>query len=228
MSYRLELADCHDFVKTLPDGSVDAVITDPPYGTGNWRRPTAGAGSNPSAIFEQLEWDKWDGKFLIEALRITKQCVIVFVPQPRIAEVIQLAESFNKPWRLLLWAKTDPRPRFSGQVSYAYEGIVAIGKLEPVGGIDYFLASAPRSNRDVEAVGHPHQKPLKVLQWLVKLTCPEGGTVADPYSGSGTTAAACLLMGRNFIGCEISPEYHAIATKRLEAITAQPVLEFAS
>ena len=55
------------------------------------------------------------------------------------------------------------------------------------------------------------------MKWCMDVAkIPVGATVFDPYSGSGTTGVACIQTGRNFIGCEISPEYHAIATRRLK------------
>ena len=53
------------------------------------------------------------------------------------------------------------------------------------------------------------------MKWCLSFL-PEGCTVLDPFCGSGTTGVACIQTGRNFIGCEISPEYHAIATRRLK------------
>lgn len=225
--YELILGDAQEYIKSLPGGSVDAVVTDPPYGTGNWKRAESGAGSNPHAIYERHEWDEWKAEVLLEALRVARLSVIMFAPQPRIAEVIRVAEAHGRSWRLLFWAKTDPRPRFSGQPAYAYEGIIAIGKLEPVGGGDYYLASAPRLNRDNEATGHPHQKPLKVMRWLCQLAAPESGTILDPYAGSGSTGVAALETGHSFIGCEIDEAYYKTAKRRLEAVIAQPQLEFA-
>ena len=56
------------------------------------------------------------------------------------------------------------------------------------------------------------------MRWLIKLTTRPGETVLDPFAGSGTTGIACLHTGRKFIGIEISPDYHAIARKRLAEV----------
>ena len=66
---------------------------------------------------------------------------------------------------------------------------------------------------------HPTVKPLKLLSYLVTLGSRPGDVVLDTYLGSGTTAMACKMLGRNFIGVEISPEYCEIARKRLAAVT---------
>jgi len=62
---------------------------------------------------------------------------------------------------------------------------------------------------------HPTVKPLAVVSWLIKLACPEGGLVLDPFMGSGTTGKACKNVGRNFLGIEMNPEYFLIAEKRV-------------
>jgi DNA modification methylase len=73
----------------------------------------------------------------------------------------------------------------------------------------------PQSN------SHPTVKPLAVMQWLVKLACPDGGLVLDPFAGSGTTGMACERLGCSFLGIEINPDYFAIAQKRIAAEQAK-------
>jgi DNA modification methylase len=58
-------------------------------------------------------------------------------------------------------------------------------------------------------------KPVSLMEWLVKLVTPMGGTVLDPFMGSGSTALACDRLQFDFIGCELSPEYAAVAEARL-------------
>jgi len=219
---RVVCGDCIDVLRELPDRSVDAVVADPPYGTGAWRRGVCGAGSDCSAHLEREDWDEWSTEWLSEAKRIAPT-IIMFLPQLRLVSASEALPGA----RLCLWVKPDPRPRFGGQMSYGFEPILAHGKLQPIGGPDYRTASAPRANRDTEAAGHPHQKPLSVVRWLVALACPEGGTVLDPFLGSGTTAVACVETGRHFIGIERDAGYCAIAEQRIAAARRahQPALD---
>jgi site-specific DNA-methyltransferase (adenine-specific) len=77
-----------------------------------------------------------------------------------------------------------------------------------------------RSTRNTKTRNvHPTIKPLKLLSYLVTLGSRPGDVVLDTYLGSGTTAMACRMLGRNFIGIEINPEYCEIARKRLSAIS---------
>jgi site-specific DNA-methyltransferase (adenine-specific) len=69
-----------------------------------------------------------------------------------------------------------------------------------------------------ERENHPTQKPLEIIERMVKASCPPGGVVLDPFAGSGTTIAACLLNQRNYIAFEINPDYYQIILKRIEKI----------
>lgn len=63
---------------------------------------------------------------------------------------------------------------------------------------------------------HPTVKPLKLMEYLIKLITPPSGTVLDPFAGSGSTGVAAFRLGFKFIGIEMSEEYAEIARKRLE------------
>jgi site-specific DNA-methyltransferase (adenine-specific) len=69
-----------------------------------------------------------------------------------------------------------------------------------------------------EREDHPTQKPLEIITRMVMASCPPGGVVLDPFAGSGTTAAACLLNGRRFIAFEINREYYEIIQRRIARI----------
>jgi site-specific DNA-methyltransferase (adenine-specific) len=66
-----------------------------------------------------------------------------------------------------------------------------------------------------ERENHPTQKPLEIVERMVLASCPEGGTVLDPFMGSGTTAVAAARRGRRFVGFELNPEYFGIVEKRV-------------
>ena len=72
--------------------------------------------------------------------------------------------------------------------------------------------------QDPERENHPTQKPLEIVERMIKASCPEDGIVLDPFMGSGTTAAACAKLGRKYIGFEINPEYCKIIEERIANI----------
>lgn len=69
-----------------------------------------------------------------------------------------------------------------------------------------------------EREDHPTQKPLEIVERMVRASCPEGGVVLDPFAGSGTTVAACLLHRRHYVAFEINPAYCATILRRIERI----------
>src|SRR5262249_2472192 len=80
------------------------------------------------------------------------------------------------------------------------------------------LWSVSRLHREhAERVDHPTQKPLEIIERMVKASCPPGGVVLDPFMGSGTTAFAAKRCGRHFAGFELTPAYCEIIARRLAA-----------
>lgn len=78
---------------------------------------------------------------------------------------------------------------------------------------------------NAERVGHPTQKPLRVMKWCLQmLSIPSGALVVDPFMGSGTMGVACLQTGRRFVGIEKDAGYYAIAQRRIEQAAMQPAL----
>lgn len=66
-----------------------------------------------------------------------------------------------------------------------------------------------------ERTTHPTQKPISICELFIKYWTNENDLVLDPFVGSGTTAVACKILGRNYIGCENNPEYFTIAKQRI-------------
>jgi len=78
----------------------------------------------------------------------------------------------------------------------------------------FYCAKASKKDRD-EGNTHPTVKPTSLMQYLCRLITPEGGTVLDPYMGSGSTGKAAMKEGFSFVGCELDPEYYEIAKTRI-------------
>lgn len=93
-------------------------------------------------------------------------------------------------------------------------GEVTGGRKEGSAGLNNPRAGAGRTSGNKNF--HPTVKPVKLMEWLVRLVTPPGGTVLDPFMGSGTTGVAAINQGFNFIGCELMEEYIPIAEGRIE------------
>ena len=81
----------------------------------------------------------------------------------------------------------------------------------------------PRGGSSVRLVRntHPTVKPLELMRWLTRLLCPPGGTVLDPFAGSGSTGAAAALEGRRFVGIERDERYVPVACARIAHWSAE-------
>lgn len=212
----LYLADCRE---VLPGQlGVDAVVTDPPYGTGGWRRTESGNGSNPAG---RLVRESWDGGFL-DWFLLTTAPVVAFWPAANTNSLLAIADnSGRRKHRALYMHKLDPKPQVAGRISWSVEPIWCLSTdgFQLYGGTDWISVSTPRLGRDYDATGHPYQKPLECMEWLIRKFDANG--ICDPFMGSGTTGVACARLGRRFIGIEIEPRYFDIACRRIEQAQRQ-------
>ena len=186
--------DCRDILPQLP--KVDAVITDPPYGTG-W---VLGGGSvgEFNARHIQPSWDYFSTDW-IELIKAERWAI--FCPAKRAREINGAA---------LWYRKTNPRP--GGPTR---EAVVC----HP---IPYHMDQWEYASYNGDNPHHPCQKPKDVMSWLVDGISRESDIVLDPFMGSGTTLVAAKNLGRKAIGIEIEERYCEIAAKRL----AQEVFQF--
>ena len=85
--------------------------------------------------------------------------------------------------------------------------------------------SVPRIHaQDPERENHPTQKPLEIIERIVKASCPEEGIVLDPFMGSGTTAAACVINDRKYVGFEVNSKYCEIIEERIKKLQGKLTL----
>ena len=200
---QLYLSDCLDILPSLQAGSVDAVVTDPPYGV------------------DKADWDNSVPHHLItEFLRIATGTVIWFGSA---SNLVDDARCFPvPPERTMIWA-----PRFilskvaRDGFAYRFHPLwfwrVRKQKSEPW---DVFSDNCEGHHW----WNHSCTKPLKLMVRLSNAATAKGGVILDPFLGSGTTGVACVQTGRSFIGIEIDPKYFDIAVKRIEQEMDRPSL----
>ena len=199
--FTIHHGECLDILRSLPSGSVDAVVTDPPYGIG--KRLTRGGVGKKSGWHRMVASgaDKWD-------VRPSKE---VFDEMFRVSkhQIIWGGNFFGLPpcEKPLCWDKVRPNQKRVSEWEYAWTSFVGRAQLFKHCANGGFLLDAPRE--------HPTQKPLPLMEWCLSFL-PEGGTVLDPFMGSGTTGVACMRTGRKFIGIEIDKGYFDIAKRRIE------------
>jgi site-specific DNA-methyltransferase (adenine-specific) len=213
---------CEDVLPVLPSESVDLVLTDPPYGVGfNYG---TGASDKEDGYIE------WLWPIIEQAERIVSSGGYVVVWQAA-KHARRWAEWFPREWRLLALPKEFVQMRpVALQWATDYALCWRVGKVteserrfkewQPANARDWFKSSTawwtPLSRR------HPCPRPLDTVHYLLACLCPPGGTVLDPFLGSGTTARAGKDLGRRVIGIEIEEQFCALSVERL----SQEVLPF--
>lgn len=191
-SATLYLGDCRDVLPTLD--KVDAVVTDPPYGIAKVWKGGSGSGWGKASEQSALR-NEWD-----EGTPSDDTMSLVLAAGKEV--IIWGGNYFHLPpsrcW--LVWNK--PERNFSlAEAELAWTNKDAVVRV----------VDCARSEPDRE---HPTQKPVKVMKFSIEKT--KGGTILDPFMGSGTTGVAAVQMGRKFIGIEREPKYFDIACKRIE------------
>jgi site-specific DNA-methyltransferase (adenine-specific)/modification methylase len=202
--------DCLDILPTLEAGSVDAVVTDPPYGMGYV--------SHHNSVRKNSAMLRKDGNFApiigddkpFEPSPWTGFPIIVLWGAQHYAS--RLPDS--RGW--LVWDKLAGKtPCQQSDCELAWTNLD-----KPVRMYTHLWRGIIRAGEENVVHGgklHPNQKPLALMRWCLDITdVPVGATVLDPFMGSGTTGVACVQMGRNFIGIEIDEGYFNIAKERIE------------
>jgi len=227
--------DCLDFLRTLPAGSVDAVVTDPPYSSGGQfrgdRMQSTRAKYQSSDVQkafasfsgdnrDQRSFGYWCTLWLGECRRLVVPggmlCVFTDWRQlPTVSDVVQAA---GWVWRgVAVWDKVQARPvpgRFRQQAEFLVWCTNGPRDTDTDGAVYgegvFRVNTPPTADRQ-----HATQKPIEVMERILRIASPDGGAVLDPFVGSGTTGVACVQTGRKFIGCEIDEKYVEIARRRI-------------
>lgn len=211
---QLHFGDAREILPTLRLHPDTLVLTDPPYGTGGWRRDSSGAGSDPSARLTREAWDDGATDWL-ELVR-PASVVMTFWSSGYCRHLLNAAAARGlSKHRTLYWRKPDPRPMPGGRTKWSVEPIWI---LTPDGFVmtgedDCYEHSALRLGRDPEATGHPYQKPVKLLKWI--LAKSTNTPILDPFAGSGSTLVAAKALGRPAIGIEEDAKWIDVALCRL-------------
>ena len=249
MSADLMHGDCLEWMKEIPDGSVDMVLADPPYGTTACKWDTVidlvwmweqlkrvikpnGAivlfGSEPFSSVLRISninqykydwvWNKINGSNFLNAkkqpLRSNENVSVFYKKQCTYNP--QLIERYRKNIR-------DPKKRYGTGEGTVYGNTKAnfmfnegreipLSKGYPKNIID--INNKEKEMHPSKAL-HPTQKPVALMEYLIRTYTDERDTVLDFTMGSGTTGVACKNLGRDFIGIELDQGYYDIAQQRI-------------
>ena len=238
----LRLGDCLELMKNIPDGSVDLVLTDPPYGTTAckwdsvipfepmWEqlnriiKPNGAIclfGSEPfsSALrMSNIKYFKYD--WIWEKEQGANFMLCKYQPY-KVHEIISV---FSKATHKYFPQMTDGKPYISGKgTSGDITGNVK--KIQTKNDGKRYPRSIQKFCTDKSKSKHPTQKPIALLEYLIRTYTNYGETVLDFTMGSGSTGVACVNTNRNFIGIELDEGYFEIARKHIEEAQAQSRIE---
>ena len=247
---QLRKGDCLELMKDLPDKSIDAIICDLPYGTtackwdtiipfeplwGQYERIIKPNGaivlfgsqpftsalvmSNPKMFKYEWIWEKAVG---------SNFAVLKYQPMKEHENVLVFSKGTHNYYPIMEERKGSGKERIKhkynaleSKTGEANGGLLNTertgnyGKLRNPSSVQYF------NNREGCRGLHPTQKPVALLEYLVRTYTNEGETVLDNTMGSGTTGVACVNTNRNFIGMELDEKYFEIAKERIEKAIAE-------
>ena len=201
---KLWLGDCLDLLPQFEEGSVDAVVSDCPYGINH----KSGGGTG----------GKWDF--------VRHQGVTIFGddkpfdPSPtlalRVPFILWGANFYSDKIPGCGWLIWDKRPGIEDmQFNRSDSELAAFSESKTVKTFRYLWHGICRDGEVGEHL-HPTQKPVALMLWCLSFL-PDAETILDPFMGSGTTGVACVRTGRKFLGIEKEPRYFEIACKRIDA-----------
>ena len=230
-NWEIREGDSLSLLRTLDSGSVDALVTDPPYSSGGQYRGDRAAKPGTKYLRGAAELPHFDGDnrdqrgmlawcslWLSECVRALKPGapVVVFSDWRMLPTMTDAIQAGGFTWRgVVPWHKPVARPamgRFNSQCEYAVWG--SKGGMPTNRGVPPLQGLVSSSSVRTAVRRHTTEKPVGVMRHLVKI-CAPGGLVLDPFTGSGSTGEAALLEGRRFLGFEMSAEYAQIARDRL-------------
>lgn len=224
--------DCFELLPKIQSKSIDLILIDPPY---EISRPTnfqSGelTGRDTDRFRISMDFGEWDKNFsgldfvIKEGYRILKDggTCICFYDLWKIETLKNLYDKYKyKQVRFIEWLKTNPVP-INSKINYLTNArevaVSAIKVSKPTFNSSYDNGLYQYSICQDKGRFHPTQKPLAFMEALINKHSNEGDIVLDCFAGSCTTGVAAINTKRNFIGCEIDPEYYQQSIQRLSAL----------
>ena len=225
---RIYNEDCLQGIRKIDSKSIDLIVTDPPYRFHGTQGGGAFGSKNRKyhdsvSAHGLLNCGITDG-LLKELVRVMKRInIYIWCNKDQLRQYLDFFGDLGCTWDLLCWHKTNPVPtcnnKYLSDTEYLLwfreHGVNLYGTFKTKK--KFWVTPLNRSDKNL--YGHPTIKPLPIIKTLVENSSRENDLVLDPFIGSGTTAVACRLTNRNFIGFEINEEYARVAVNRINEST---------
>ncbi len=230
----LKLGDSKELLSAIPDSSIDLILTDPPYNLGQYSTGNIELSWRSDMNNDLAEWDLTEFKpeeWASEFCRVLKPTgnIFAFCSYNLLGSWHSTFDQIFDTFQFMVWHKTNPAPKIrrAGFLN-SCELIVCMWNK---GHTWNFLSQREMHNfietpicmggERLTDPKHPTQKPVRVLDHIVKIASNPGDLILDPFMGVGSTGASAISMGRSFIGFEIEPEYFEAARRRLSGVSAR-------
>lgn len=232
---RLYNENCISAMKKIEEGSVDLIVTDPPYNLGNFMKSRDTNLKKmrdnffASAGWDDMEYEEWEtsmDEFFKAAARVMKKggAMIIFMAIIKVETIIRLAEKHGFYYKTTgIWHKTNPMPRnmnlhfvnsTEAWIYFVYKK--RTGTFNNGGAMFHdFIETSVTPNGERKFGKHPTQKPEGLIQHFVEILSNLHDCVLDPFMGSGTTGVVAKRADRDFIGIELDEGYYKIAEERI-------------
>ncbi len=226
--------NCFEYLRTIETGSVSLVLIDPPYEVSRDTNFASGeaTGRNTDRFRVSMDFGDWDNNFtglgdiIKECYRVLKKggTMICFYDLWKITTLKDYFEAAKfKQIRFVEWLKTNPVP-LNSKTNYLTNAreiaVIGVKGGSPIFHSEYDNGIYRYPICHDKGRFHPTQKPVALLEDLIRKHSNEGDLVLDCFAGSASTAVAAYNQNRDFIGCEISDEYYDKAILRLQSIGA--------
>lgn len=202
--------DCLERMKEIPDGAVDMILADIPYGEVSQKSSGLRKLDRGNADTCNINIDE----MVNECFRICRGSFYIFCGTEQISELIRLFKSHKLTTRLCVWEKSNPSP-MNGDKLWLSGMEFCVFARKPKAVFNERCQKALWKNPVGRSKIHPTEKPVTLMERLIKASSKEGETVLDFTMGSGTTGVACVNLNRKFIGIELEEGYFNIAKNRI-------------
>lgn len=211
--FTLMQGDCLERMKDIPDGSVDMVLADIPYGEVSQK--SSGLRKLDRGNADSCDIDLY--VMIKECVRVCDGSFYIFCGTQQISDIITHFKSFKLTTRLGAWEKSNPSP-MNGSRLWLSGMEFCVFARKPNATFNEHCQKALWKNQVGRSKIHPTEKPVALMERLILASTNEGETVLDFTMGSGTTGVACANTGRRFIGIELDERYFNIAKDRINAV----------
>lgn len=225
-NYKLFNGNCLDIIKTLPDKSIDLIVTDPPYkcisgGKPHLKNQPSGILSkNDGKIFEHndITPEQYFGE-LYRILKDESHCYIM-TNTINIEKFLTTAREVGFGLHnVLIWKKNNATPNRWYMKNCEYILFLRKGKAKTINNVG--TKQVIEVDNIIGTKVHPTQKPVELMKIFIENSSNENDIVLDPFMGSGSTGIACLHTKRKFVGVELDDEYYKIAENQIKECEKQ-------